>query len=173
LQLETYLSMIDIRPAEPGEYEPAAEVAAAAFARLGVLADPEQGRLLVERVRTTTRDPHPGAVIVAADGDRIVGSVVYNSPGEGQHPLFPGDWAFFRSVGVDAAYGGRGIGRRLVEVCIERARRDGAAWLGLYAADVNEIAVALYSDMGFRRTGDAPSYWGLTYHVYGLEMSGA
>ena len=165
--------MVQIRPAEPGEHEPAAEVAAAAFARLGALTDPEQGRLLAEKVRATTRDPSPGAVIVAAEGERIIGSVVYHSPGEGQHPLFPGNWAFFRSVGVDAAYSGRGIGRQLVAACIEQARRDGAAWLGLYAADVNEIAIALYRDMGFRRTGDAPTYWGLTYHVYGLDMSKA
>lgn len=163
--------MIVIRMADPGEYDRAAAVATAAFNRLGELADPEQARKLAERVGATTRDPAPGKVIIAVDGEAVVGSLVYNAPGKGQHPLFSDGWSFFRSVGVDAAYAGRGIGRRLVEAAIERARHDGAAWLGLYAADINEAAVGLYLDMGFRRTSEAPSYWGLTYHVYGLDLS--
>ncbi len=164
--------MIDIRSAERDEHAQAAELAVAAFASLGALTEPGEARRLSERVRASTSNPHPGVVIVAVAADRVVGTVVYNSPGEGQHPLFPGDWAFFRSIGVDSAYGGRGIGRRLVEACIERARHDGAAWLGLYAADANEVAVRLYRNMGFQQTGEAPSYWGLTYHVYGLDLSG-
>jgi ribosomal protein S18 acetylase RimI-like enzyme len=163
--------MIEIRPARPDELDSAAAVAVAAFARLGALADPGQAQRLAERVGATTRSPEPGMVFVAVDGGRIVGSVVYNSPGEGQHPLFAAGWAFFRSVGVDAACVGRGIGRRLVEACIARARQDRAAWLGMYVADVNVAALRLYLGMGFRETGDAPSYWGLRYRVYGLDLS--
>jgi ribosomal protein S18 acetylase RimI-like enzyme len=163
--------MIQIREAKPHERTTAADVAVAAFAQLGTLLAPDERRRLAERVRATTTDPQPGTVIVAVAGDQVVGSVVYNSPGEGQHPLFAGDWAFFRSIGVDAAYAGQGIGRRLVEACIDRACRDGAAWLGLYAADANTVAVRLYRDMGFRQTGDAPPYWGLTYRIYGLDLS--
>lgn len=162
---------IVVRPAEPHELERAAKVAVAAFARLGAFADPEEARGLAERVGATTRAPYPGMVFVAVDGERIVGSVVYNAPGEGQHPLFAGDCAFFRSVGVEADRAGQGIGRRLVEACIEQAQRDGAAWLGMYVADVNTVALGLYASMGFRETGDAPSYWGLRYRVYGLDLS--
>lgn len=163
--------MIEIRPAEPGELAAAAEIAVAAFAELGAHIAAEERGKLYERVRATTTAPDPGIVIVAVSDGRVVGSVVYNGPGEGQHPLFSGDWAFFRSVGVDAAFRGSGIGRRLVAACIARAREDGAAWLGLYAADVNEVAVRLYRSMGFRQTADAPSYWGVAYRVYGLDLS--
>ena len=163
--------MIGIRPAEPDERAAAADIAVAAFAQLGALLAPDQRELLYQRVRATTTDPGPGTVIVAVADGSVVGSVVYNGPAAGQHPLFGADWAFFRSIGVDAAWGGQGIGRRLVEACIARARRDGAAWLGLYAADPNTVAIGLYRSMGFRETGPAPSYWGVTYRVYGYDLS--
>lgn len=167
------MTAIEIRPAEPGERAAAADIAVAAFAQLGALLAPDQRDLLYQRVRATTTEPGTGTVIVAVAGARVVGSVVYNGPAAGQHPLFDGDWAFFRSIGVDAAWGGQGIGRRLVAACIDRARRDGAAWLGLYAADANTVAVRLYRSMGFRETGEAPSYWGVAYRVYGLDLSAA
>jgi ribosomal protein S18 acetylase RimI-like enzyme len=163
---------VEIREARPDERPAAAAIAVAAFAQLGAHLAPDEREKLYARVRATTEAPDPGHVIVAVAGGRVVGSVVYNGPAAGQHPLFAADWAFFRSIGVDAAWGGRGIGRRLVEACIERARRDGAAWLGLYAADVNTVAVRLYRAMGFAEIGPAPSYWGVAYRVYGLDLSG-
>ena len=166
------MQTIEIRDARPEERDRAAEIAVAAFARLGALADPEEAARMADRVRATTRDPGTGRVIVALHDGRLVGSVVYNSPGAGQHPLFPDGWSFIRSVAVEAANAGRGIGRRLVEACIARAQHDRARWIGLYAADSNIVALGLYRDMGFRQTGEAPSYWGLTYHVWGLELSG-
>jgi ribosomal protein S18 acetylase RimI-like enzyme len=124
-------------------------------------------------VRATTTNPDPGAVIVAAAGPQVVGSVVYNRPGPGQDPRFPADWAFFRALGVDEAWAGQGIGRRLVEECIARARRQGAAWIGLYAADVNDVAVGLYRRMGFKVVGDAFPHWGVAYRIYGLDLHAA
>jgi len=166
---------VEIRLATADEQGAAAEIAVAAFEALGALLVPEERSRLADRVRATTRDagtaPGSGTVIVAVADRQIVGTVVYNGPGAGQHPLFAGDWAFFRSIGVAATHRGHGIGRLLVAACIDHARQDGAAWLGLYAADANEAAVHLYRAMGFRQTGEAPSYWGLAYRVYGLDLS--
>jgi predicted N-acetyltransferase YhbS len=67
---------IDIRPARPEERPAAAEVAVAAFARLGTHLEPAERAKLFERVRATTTNPDPGAVIVAAAGPQVVGSVV-------------------------------------------------------------------------------------------------
>jgi ribosomal protein S18 acetylase RimI-like enzyme len=169
--------MIEIRPAEPEESAAAADIAVDAFAALGALLVPEERQRLAERVRATTRKAGSrdsggsGIAIVAVEAGRVVGSVVYNAPGAGQHELFGEGWAFFRSIGVAASHRGQGIGRRLVAACIARARDDGAAWLGLYAADANEAAVRLYLSMGFRQTGEAPAYWGLAYRVYGFDLS--
>lgn len=166
-------SKFDIRTAQPQERAAAAEVVVAAFARLGAHLEPAERPRLFARVRETTMSPDPGATIVAVSGDRVVGSVVYNRPGPGQHPKFAADWAFFRALGVDESWGGQGIGRRLVAECAARARRDGAVWIGLYAADVNDIAVGLYRRMGFKVLGEPFAHWGVTYRVYGLDLSTA
>ena len=161
----------DIRTAQPRERAAAAEIVVAAFARLAAHLEPAERVKLFDRVRESTTNPDPGETIVAVSGDRVVGSVVYNRPGPGQHPKFAADWAFFRALGVDEAWGGRGIGRGLVAECVARARGEGAAWIGLYAADVNEIAVGLYQRMGFKVLGEPFSHWGVAYRVYGLDLS--
>ena len=164
-------SGIDIRPARLDERAAAAGIVVSAFARLGSHLEPTEREKLFDRVRTTTTNPEPGQVVVAVAGDRVVGSLIYNGPGPGQHPKFPADWAFLRSLGVDEAWRGQGIGRRLVEECVARARREGAAWIGLYAADVNDNAVRLYRRMGFTVIGDAFPHWGIAYRIYGVDLS--
>lgn len=164
-------STIVIRPARRDERAAAAEIAVAAFAALAAHIEPAERAVLFDRVRGSTTDPEPGEVIVAVANGRVVGTVVYNGPAaEQQHSLIPADWAFFRALGVDAAWVGQGIGRRLVEDCIARARRQGASSIGLYAADVNEIAVGLYRRMGFKEIGAAFPRLGIAYRVYGLEL---
>lgn len=162
---------IGIRTARQDERAAAAEVVVAAFARLGAHLEPAERAKLFDRVRATTTNPEPGQVIIAVAGGRVVGSVVFNGPGPGQNPKFPADWAFFGSLGVDEAWAGQGIGRRLVGECVARARRHGAAWIGLYAADLNDIAVGLYRRMGFKVIGDAFPHWGVAYRVYGIDLS--
>jgi ribosomal protein S18 acetylase RimI-like enzyme len=164
-------SKINIRPVRREERAAAAEIAVAAFARLGSHLERSERAKLFGRVRETTTNPEPGQVIVAVAGARVVGSIVYNGPGPGQHPKFPAEWAFFRALGVDRAWAGKGIGRKLVEECIAWARCEGAAWIGLYAADVNDVAVGLYRRMGFKVIGDAFPHWGITYRIYGLDLS--
>jgi ribosomal protein S18 acetylase RimI-like enzyme len=164
---------IAVRPARPDELAAAAEVAVTAFADLGRHLAPDERKKLYARVRASTSEPDPAVVLVAVTGpeERVVGSIVYDGPEGGRHPLFPKGWSFFRSVGVDPAWRSRGVGRQLVEACLERARTEKADWLALYAADVNETALHLYKAMGFREVGDAPSYWGVRYRVYGYDLS--
>lgn len=162
---------VDIHLARRDERTAAAEIAVKAFARLGSFLEPGERIKLFDRVRANTTNPDPAEVIVAITDNRVVGSVVYNRPGSADHPQFPADWAFFRALAVDPAWVGQGIGRRLVGACIARARYQGAAWIGLYAADVNEIAVCLYRRMGFITVGDAFQNFGVAYRTYGLDLS--
>jgi ribosomal protein S18 acetylase RimI-like enzyme len=57
------------------------------------------------------------------------------------------------SLGVEAAWRGRGIGRALLTALAERARGAGTAALSL-SVDANNVpALALYQSMGFRTAG--------------------
>lgn len=110
--------------------------------------------------------------IVACDGDTIVGSVM----------LFPADTAAYgeytdalpspelRLLAVPESARGQGIGRALVEECIRRARRDGAAALGLHTSKSMATARELYRRMGFERAPEHDFFPPGAEHVEGYRF---
>ena len=56
-------------------------------------------------------------------------------------------------MGVLAPYRGRGIGRRLVETCVERAWEAGLARIELEVFASNKNAIAVYEKSGFKIEG--------------------
>ena len=101
-------------------------------------------------------------LLIAQRDGRLVGSVSYFPPGsKASYPTdsfsehWPADWAAFRLLAVDPAARGGGVGRRLTEVCIERARATGAPAVGLHTTEPMKVARDMYERMGFER---APAY---------------
>jgi GNAT superfamily N-acetyltransferase len=91
-------------------------------------------------------------LIVAETGGRIIGTVTF-------YPVYAGmaeagsrtARAGFRLLAVHPEARGHGVGRRLVEECIRRARQRGAAVLVLHTAEMMTVAKGLYERMGFVR----------------------
>lgn len=73
--------------------------------------------------------------------------------------------AWLEDLFVDGAARGEGLGRKLVEAAIERARSRGCARIQLDVNTANERAVRLYESFGFTpvhnpaKWGDAPDYY--------------
>ena len=59
-------------------------------------------------------------------------------------------------IGIERAYWGFGIGRALIEACIECARAARYAQLELEVVADNERALALYQSVGFVEYGRNP-----------------
>lgn len=59
-------------------------------------------------------------------------------------------------ISIDQAYWGLGIGRALMEACIQCAKKAGYAQLELNAVAANQRAVALYKSVGFVEYGRNP-----------------
>ena len=89
---------------------------------------------------------------VAVQDEMIVGSVAFYPDVvlEGWSNL-PAGWAGFRSLAVDPHVRGVGIGRGLVERCLERAREVGAPTLGIHTVALLVDAVRLYERLRFSR----------------------
>ncbi len=139
----------EIREARPDELEAAGEVVVEAY--LALPGDPH--RPYLARVRDAAgRARHcPVLVAVGADG-RVVGSVTY-VPGPG-NPFAEQERegeAGFRMLGVAPDTQGQGIGRRLVEACIERAHAAGRTGIVILTTPVMTSAHALYRSLGFVR----------------------
>jgi ribosomal protein S18 acetylase RimI-like enzyme len=109
-------------------------------------------------------------LLVAEVQGAIVGCVVYVAPGREREEIYDPSWSIIRMLSVDPAARGQGIGRRLSEACIDRARRDGAAVIALHTSPVMSLALAMYLRLGFVHYRDIPNRNGLPYAVYTLGL---
>jgi len=89
---------------------------------------------------------------IAVRNGTVVGSVAFYPDVvlEGWSNL-PAGWAGFRALVVDPRARGAGIGRALVDRCLDRARELGRPTLGIHTIALLTDAVRLYERMGFTR----------------------
>jgi ribosomal protein S18 acetylase RimI-like enzyme len=124
----------------------------AAYAEFTPPDAPPQWRAYEDEIRDVRRRLGESILIVAEDGGRLVGAVTYYPDGSKEpNGGWPPSWAVFRLLAVHPDARGRGIGRRLTEECVHRARAAGCAAVGLHTTTLMEIARAMYERMGFVR----------------------
>lgn len=139
---------IVVREARPDEYAALGELTVAAYAAAGETEEGYYPELL--DVAARARDVPILAAVDEATG-RLLGTATY-VPGPG--PWHEGDFgevASMRMLAVAPDAQGRGVGRRLVEACVERARAAGRPGLGLYTRPFMAAAHRLYESLGFQR----------------------
>ena len=139
---------ITIRPARgDDEADAAGRIVATAYFSDGFQEEDYRPTLLDGRARA--RD---ALLLVAVEDDaQLVGSVTYVEPGQPYAEVSSPDEAEFRMLGVDPSAQGRGVGRALVQVCIDRARREGRTALVMCTESRMHTAQRLYEQIGFRR----------------------
>ncbi len=109
-------------------------------------------------------------LIVGELDGTVAGVVGYAPPGAPREPMFPNDWGIVRLLSVAPAARGRGLGRRLSEECIRRARRDGATAIGLHTSPAMTVALPLYLRLGFVLERAIPDRNGVPYALYKLTL---
>ena len=100
----------------------------------------------MERIEGFVRESvaNDAVQFVALDGERVVGWA----------DIFPA-WAHAvqhcgtLGMGVLSGYRGQGLGRQLLQVCLDKARTKGITRVTLEARADNVNAIALYTRMGF------------------------
>jgi GNAT superfamily N-acetyltransferase len=120
---------------------------------------------MADRVSRMSELAGTGEIILAEKDDKTVGGVVYVAGGRPKAAYFDQSWPIIRLLVVDPAVRGQGIGRRLTEACVGRARRDRSLILALHTSPIMAGALAMYLRMDFRLLRDAPPIFGVPYAV--------
>ncbi len=154
------VSNVVVRRAVPTEYDAVGELTIAAYRALPVdhLWGGYDDEILAVRERAELTQ-----VLVAADGDRILGAVTYATDPESGWVEWtaPGE-AQFRLLAVAVEARGRGIGELLARACMERAASDGLT-ICIHTTRWMEAAQRLYPRLGFVRSPERDA----TYEDWG------
>jgi ribosomal protein S18 acetylase RimI-like enzyme len=157
---------ISTRTAVPADYDRIAEVTRASFLAgpYGhIHSNPERERFELDVAARAAW----GAVLVALDGDRIVGATSLLRAGTPKARLAVEGDAEIRLLAVDPDAQGSGIGEALVRASIAEAKAWGARRVVLDTGSRNERAQRLYLRAGFQRTNatipDEPQIDSFTY----------
>lgn len=94
-------------------------------------------------------EKYPENTLVLTDRDKVVGFARYEP--EARDFVTVPDAAEVSALYVLEAYQGQGLGRMLMDACLDRLERPRVA---LYVLEGNEKAIGFYKHMGFRMTGN-------------------
>ncbi|RRS02221.1 GNAT family N-acetyltransferase [Glycomyces terrestris] len=106
----------------------------------------------VPHLRDVAHRAASATVLVAVDGDRVLGGVTIAFPGSPLMELGGDGDAEIRMLAVDPAAGGRGVGSALAAACVERARAEpGTKRIVLCSQQTMTTAHRIYRRLGFER----------------------
>jgi ribosomal protein S18 acetylase RimI-like enzyme len=164
---------IDVRPLRPEEYAVAGEVTALAYQEFGRPGE-DGWKEYRGRIADVASRADRTVVLGAVDDGRILGTATLEldqrvQGGHDRPPLAPGE-AHVRMLGVHPEARGRGVGRLLMDACVEEARRAGKTVMTLDTTEQMTVAQHLYESMGFRRGPDQVFDDGFRLRVYELPI---
>jgi ribosomal protein S18 acetylase RimI-like enzyme len=136
---------VTVRPVRRAEHEAVGELCVQAYRVAGVGVASYEPRL-----RDVAGRARAAEVLVAENGAGVLGTVTFVLDGPLREIGTP-DEAEFRMLAVDPAAGGRGIGTRLVQECIDRSRAAGRARIVCSSQPGMVAAHAVYRRLGFVR----------------------
>jgi ribosomal protein S18 acetylase RimI-like enzyme len=162
------VSDIAIRPARDDEYDDVAALVVEAYAEYAARMSPDAWAAFAQLIGHVHGRAMEGEILVAVRDGELVGSVTLFRPPRG----VPDGTYGVRLLSVRPQDRGTGIGRALMEHCIERAREDGQQRIVLTVTQEMMAARDLYEDLGFRRAPEldhdpAP---GVRFEGYALNL---
>lgn len=157
---------LHVRDARDDERPAIRELTGRAYAQYATVMAPAAWHGLEQAVRAALASDAPAEWIVAERDRSIVGSVLLYPPAADAYggAVRQAGWPELRLLAVAPEARGLGVGQALVDECVRRAGRSGAAALGLHTSASMQSAIRMYQRMGFTR---APEY---DFHPEGAEV---
>ena len=108
--------------------------------------------------------------IVCTGQDKIIG-MAFLVPSGNPTDICDKEWSYIRFVSVDPEFAGKGIGRKLMIMCIERARKNGENIIALHTSELMDKARHLYEALGFTILKEINQRYGKRYWLYKLDLT--
>ena len=163
---------IEIRPVRPEEYAAAGGVTRRAYEEFVRPGDDDWESYLDELGDVPGRADRT-LVLVAVEDERILGTATLELDrrvDEVDDPPLRPEEAHIRMVGVDPSARRLGIGRALMDACLDEARRGGKSLVTLHTTARMKTAHRLYESMGFARGPDRVFPSGFVLMSYSLPL---
>ena len=163
-------SEMRLRDASPDEQLPVVELLRAANAQFrDVLPETLFDGYVANVVDLERRVREGSTLVVAVEEERLLGTITFYPDVSNEGFGLPSDWAGFRALAVHPNARGRGVGRALVEYCVDRARSLGAHTMGIHTGAFMTAAVRIYEQAGFVR---CPEFDRDATHLFGSDHLG-
>lgn len=144
-------AQVQIRPVLPEEWPIVSRLMLDTYVGDGFV-DPETP--YVEDLTDVEGRAAEAVLLVALQDEQVVGTVTFCLPETPWAEIARDEEAEFRMLAVEPSARGRGVGRRLVQECLDRARASGARRLVISTTPRMTSAHRLYESMGFLRWPD-------------------
>jgi ribosomal protein S18 acetylase RimI-like enzyme len=109
-------------------------------------------------------------IFVCEDIHKLIG-MAYLVPGGNPTHIYAADWSYVRMVGIDPAYRGKGIAKRLTQLCVDYARQSNEKIVGLHTSEKMEDARHIYESIGFKIYKEIDPIYGMKYWLYRLDLT--
>lgn len=164
------MNKIFLRDAVRQDFNEIAHISVEAYQQYGEALTPENWSKMQATLTNVSNTANLASLIVAEENNYILGSIAYYAPGKSNPNIFPVEWSSIRLLAVTPAHQRKGIGKLLVQECIQRAQQDNASAIGLYTSELMTVARKMYPKMGFQQDKELPSILGLRYWRYVLNL---
>lgn len=104
------------------------------------------------------------------DSGEIIG-MAFLIPNGNPTNIYEKDWSYIRFVTVDPDYRGYGIGKKLTEMCIDKAKETNEILVALHTSEFMNAARHIYEKLGFTILKELDQRLGKRYWLYTLELT--
>jgi GNAT superfamily N-acetyltransferase len=160
---------VSIRDTGPEEHSELLELVLAAYSALGDFLEDDYN--FEADVVQLMDDPNTQVIVAELDG-QPAGTITFYPDGRSYDEGVPADWSCLRTLAVLPSIQGRGVGRALMNECLDRARALGRTRMLLHTHHFMKAAIRLHESLGFTRAPELDYHYSpeLTFIAYVLDL---